>query len=191
MDDWMLAAAGITIAAVVVALLVGWVTWRWWARRRRSSIRDVLKAIAVDRLENVLVPDGMGGEIHIEHLLLTTRGILVLNVKGYKGVIFASDRMDQWTSIDKGERSTFQNPLPTLYDRVAAVRQIARDLEVAGFVVFPSLADFSKGRPGNVRLPDDLLEEYAKPDKSDVGRLTEAFQPYWERIRAAARAAPA
>jgi Nuclease-related domain len=191
MNDWMLAAAGIAIAAVVVALLAGWVMWRWWARRRRSSIRDVLKAIAVDRLENVLVPDGMGGEIHIEHLLLTTRGILVLNVKAYKGVVFASDRMDQWTAIDKGERSTFQNPLPTLYDRVAAVRQIARDLEVAGFVVFPSLADFSKGRPRNVRLPEDLLEEYAKPDKADVGRLTEAFQPYWERIRAAARAAPA
>jgi hypothetical protein len=191
MNDWMLAAAGIAIAAVVVALLAGWVMWRWWARRRRSSIRDVLKAIAVDRLENVLVPDGMGGEIHIEHLLLTTRGILVLNVKAYKGVVFASDRMDQWTAIDKGERSTFQNPLPTLYDRVAAVRQIARDLEVAGFVVFPSLADFSKGRPRNVRLPEDLLEEYAKPDKADVGRLTEAFQPYWERFRAAARAAPA
>lgn len=189
MNDWVPGAVEITILAIGAALLIGWLIWRWWMRRRRSTINDALKAVAVDRLENVLVPDGMGGEIHIEHLLLTTRGILVLNVKGYQGVVFASERMDQWTAIDKGERSTFQNPLPTLYDRVAAVRQIVRDVEVAGFVVFPSLADFSKGRPRNVTLPEDLLADYARPDKAEIGPSTEAFQPYWEKIRAAARSA--
>lgn len=178
------------IIGVAAALLVGWLAWRWWRRRRQSSIADVIKAIAVERLDNVLVPDGMGGEIHIEHLLLTTRGILVVDVKHYRGVVFASERMDQWTAIDSGERSTFQNPLPTLYDRVAAVRQLIRDVEVLGSVVFPSLADFSKGRPRDVALPDDLLERYAKPDdKADVGRLTEAFEPHWEKVRAAAHPA--
>lgn len=178
------------IAGVAVGLLLAWLSWRWWRRRRQSSIADVLKAIAVERLEDVLVPDGMGGEIHIEHLLLTAHGILVVNVKRYRGVVFASERMDLWTAIDSGERSTFQNPLPTLYDRVAAVRQLVRDIDVAGFVVFPSLADFSKGRPRDVTLPDDLLEHYAKPDdKADIGRLTEAFEPHWEKIRAAARPA--
>lgn len=178
------------IIGLVAALVVAWLAWRWWRRRRQPSIANVLKAIAVERLDNVLMPDGMGGEIHIEHLLLTMRGILVLNVKRYQGVIFASERMDQWTAIDSGERSTFQNPLATLYDRVAAVRQLVRDVEVLGFVVFPSLADFSKGRPRDVALPDDLLENYSKPDdKADIARLTEALEPHWEKIRAAARPA--
>lgn len=181
-----LAVAGLILVAV---LIVGWLLWLWWRKRQRSSVRDALRAISVEHLENVLVPDGMGGEIHIEHLLLTTRGILVLNVKRYEGVIFASERMDQWTAIDKSERWTFQNPLSSLYDRIAAVRELVREVEVDGFVVFPSLADFSKGRPRDVRLPEDLLEDYAKPDKADVGRLTEALQPYWEKIRGAARAA--
>ena len=35
-----------------------------------------------------LVSDGMGGEIHIEHLLLTGKGLVVLDVKTITGVAF-------------------------------------------------------------------------------------------------------
>lgn len=179
---------GLSFAAT---LLVGFLLWRWWKRRNRSSISDALAAIAIKRLEDVLVPNGMGGEIHIEHLLLTKRGILVINVKRYEGVIFAGDRMDQWTAIATGGRSTFQNPLANLYDRVAAVRELVRDVEVAGFLVFPSQADFSKGRPADVMLPEDLLNTYSMPDQTELRSMTEAFEPQWERIREAVRPASA
>jgi hypothetical protein len=181
----------IVALSAAAALLLGVLLFVWWKRRRRSSIGEALEAIAVERIEHVLVPDGMGGEIHVEYLLLTTRGILVLDVKPYEGVIFASERMDQWTVIGPGGRSTFPNPLGSLYDRVAAVRQLVRDVEVKGFVVFPPQADFSKGRPADVQLPDDLVEAYAKPEKDEIGRLTEAFSPHWEKIRAAAQPASA
>ena len=170
-------------------LLIGGLVWRWRRQRRRSSIGDALAAVAVEHLQDVLVPDNMGGEIHLEHLLLTTHGVLVVNVKRYEGAVFASERMDQWTAIGPEGRSSFQNPLPNLYDRVAAVRQLVRDVEVRGVVVFPSVADFSKGRPDGVLLPEDLLEAYAKPDQTDVGRLTEAFEPHWDRILEAVRPA--
>ena len=175
----------VAAAAALAALLVVIVR----RRRNRSSIREALKAIAVDQVEDVLVPDGMGGEIHIEHLLLTARGIVILNVKRYEGVIFAGDRMDQWTVIGPRGRSTFPNPLGTLYDRIAAVRQLVRDVDVAGFVVFPAEADFSKGRPDEVLLPDDLAAAYARPDKRELGKLTEAYASHWETIKASARPA--
>lgn len=177
------------VLVALAALLLAAFAFVWWRRRKRSSIRDALSAIAVERVEHVLVPDGMGGEIHIEHLVLTTRGILVLDVKPYDGVIFASDRMDQWTAMGANGRSTFPNPLGSLYDRVAAVSQLVRDVEVKGFVVFPPQADFSKGRPADVSLPDDLVAQYAKPDKDEIARRIEAFAPYWEKIRAAVQPA--
>ena len=178
--------AAIAAAALVLAVLL----WLLLLRRRRSStLRSALAAIAVEHIEDVVVPDGIDGEIHIEHLLLTARGVLVLNVKFYEGVIFAGDRMEQWTVIGPGGRSTFNNPLPSLYDRVAAVRQLIRDVNVTGYVVFPSSADFTKGRPADVMLPEDLQGAYAKPDKAELGRVTEAFAPHWELIRRAARPA--
>lgn len=183
--------SAVAIGAMVASALIvlGIAILVWWRRRNRSSIREALGAIAVERLEDVLVPDGMGGEIHVEHLILTVRGILVIDVKRYEGIIFASDRMDQWTVIGPNGRSTFQNPLGTLYDRVAAVSQLVRDVDVAGCVVFPAQADFSKGRPSNVRLPGDLLEAYARTDAETTARLAEAFAPHWEKIRQAVQPA--
>jgi hypothetical protein len=172
-------AGGIGFGAVVV---VGLLVWLWLRRRHGSSARDAIAAVAIERLDDVLVPDGMGGEIHLEHLLLTARGILVFNVKHFRGVIFASERMDQWTAIGPDGRSTFKNPLASLYDRVAAVRGLVRDIEVTGFLLFPSQADFSKGRPGDVILPEDLVRSYAKPDKGGIGQVYEAFQPLWDRV---------
>lgn len=179
------------IAGAVTATLILLGLGVWWSVRRRkhSSIREALAAIAVDRMEDIVVPDGMGGEIHIEHLILTVRGVLVINVKRFEGVIFASDRMDQWTAMSAEGRSTFPNPLGALYDRVAAVRQLVRDVAIDGYVVFPASADFSKGRPADIRLPDDLLEVYAKPSKEETARFIEAFGPHWARIRQAAKPA--
>jgi hypothetical protein len=177
--------AAIVAAAVILTALL----WLLLRRRRRSTVRNALAAIAVEHIEDIVVPDGIDGEIHIEHLLLTSRGVLVLNVKTYDGIIFAGDRMEQWTVIGAGGRSTFNNPLPSLYDRVAAVRQIIRDVDVTGYVVFPSSADFTKGRPADVMLPEDLQSAYAKPDKTELGRVTEAFAPHWEILRNAARPA--
>jgi len=177
--------AGIVVAVVLLALG----TWYFWKQRRRSTIGKSLAAIAIEHLEDVVIPDGMEGEIHIEHLLLTRRGVLVLNIKSYEGVVFAADKLDQWTVIGPAGRLAFNNPLPSLYDRVAAVRQLLRDVDVAGFVVFPAGADFSKGRPDDVLLPEDLIASYAKPDKADLGRLIDAFGPHWETLRAATRPA--
>ena len=184
-------STGLIAGIVAAVLLVGIFILVLVKRRRRSTIASALAAIAVEHIENVVVPDDIDGEIHIEHLLLTRRGVLVLDVKAYEGVVFAGDRMDQWTAIGPDGRSAFRNPLPSLYDRVAAVRQLVRDIEVTGFVVFPSGADFSKGRPSDVTLPEDLLEAYAKPDKAELGRLIEAFAPQWDVIRQTARSASA
>ena len=180
---------GALSSAALALVLAG--LWLWRRSRRRSTVETALAAIALDRLRDVFVPDGMGGEIHIEHLLLTVHGIVVINVKPYVGVVFGSDRMDQWTAIAPSGRSVFPNPLSSLYDRVAAVRQLVRDIDVVGFVVFPSLADFSKGRPADVCLPEDLLAAYSSTDDADPERATGAFAPHWEKIVAAARPASA
>jgi hypothetical protein len=171
----------------LIALVLAAVLYR--RSRRQPSLRRAMSAVAVDRLENIVVPDGMGGEIYIEHLLLTARGLIVIDVKEYQGTIFGSDRMDEWTVIAAQRRFTFPNPQNTLYDRIAALRQFVRDVPVAGHVLFNQSADFSKGRPRDVILPAELEGHYGKLDRAESQRLLEAFAQHWDRVKDAAKPA--
>ena len=179
-------AAGIAAAL----LLVGLVVWLVWRRKRGPELARALEAVAIERLQNVLVPDGMGGHIQVEHLLLTGQGLVVIDAKSFAGTIFASERMAEWTVIGKQGRFTFPNPLGTLYDRVAALRQLVRDVPVAGFVLFAGGADFTKGRPRDVLSAAELIERYRRPDQADLERLLVAFAPHWDRVKAAIEPVP-
>lgn len=174
-----------SVLGAAVVVLLGVATWLWWRRRGGPGLSQALATVAIDRVQDVLLPDGMGGQIQVEHLLLTGNGLIVIDVKAFEGTIFAGERMEEWTVIGAKGRFTFPNPLGTLYDRVAALRQLVRDVPVAGFVLFGGGADFSKGRPRDVLLPADLLDRYPRPDQADLERLLVAFAPHWDRVKAA------
>jgi hypothetical protein len=169
-------------AAVLGAVLLALVGWLWW-RRGDASARRAIRSVAVDALHDVLVPDGMGGQIHVEHLLLTAQGLVVVDVKRFRGVVFGSDRMGEWTVMAERRRFTFPNPQSALYDRMAALRQIARDVPVSGHIVFEKGADFSKGRPKDVLLPTELQELYRKPAPGDLQNALKLLRPQWETVK--------
>ena len=179
--------AAIAGGVVLLGLLLAW--WLWW-RKSGPEIARALESVAIERLQNVLLPDGMGGHIQVEHLLLTGQGFVVIDAKSFAGTIFASERMAEWTVIGKEGRFTFPNPLGTLYDRVAALRQLVRDVPVAGHVLFGGGADFTKGRPRDVLSAAELVEIYRRPDAADLERLLVAFAPHWDRVKQAIEPVP-
>ena len=85
--------------------------------------------------------------------------------------------------ISENHRYTFSNPQPALYDRVAAVRQIVRQVPVEGRVLFLDGAEFTKGTPSMVCGLDELLAEFGETDKAAAQRKIEAFKPHWELVQ--------
>jgi hypothetical protein len=158
----------------------------WFIYRRRAGgdhLQRVLKEIAFARIEGLVVPDSDGGEIQVDYLLLTSQGLLILHVKDVQGVVFGSDKMQDWTVISKERRFTFSNPQPALYDRIAAVKQIVRQVPVEGRVLFLDGAEFTKGVPSMVCTVDELLEEFREKDRAAAQRKVEAFKPHWELLQ--------
>ncbi|HSG95155.1 MAG TPA: hypothetical protein VLA28_06520, partial [Afifellaceae bacterium] len=97
-----------------------------------------------------------------------------------------SDKMDNWTVIAENKRFTFTNPQPGLYDRIAAVRQVVRQVPVSGRVVFLDGARFTKGVPDMVANLDQLLEDFGDSDEAAAKVKIEAFTPHWEQIKSLA-----
>jgi hypothetical protein len=165
--QWLLASIA------VVLLLVAW--WIYRRRRRGNRLAQVLNEISYDRIDQLLVPNGDEGEIQIDHLLLTAQGLLIVDIKDVVGTVFGGDKMQEQ---------------PALYDRIAAVRHIVRQVPVAGRLLFLDSAAFTKGVPKLVASLDELHAEFYEPDAAVAKVKIESFKPHWDLIRKQALNAP-
>ena len=69
------------VAATLTLGLLGYV-WRAYLRRRaRATLNEAITGAGLDSLQDVLVPDGMGGTLHVDFLLLTSQGVLVVDLR--------------------------------------------------------------------------------------------------------------
>lgn len=167
---------------LVVLLLVLLAVYQRRYRKARR-LKKVLGAIAYDRIDELIIPSADEGEIQIDHLLLTAEGLLIVDIKDVNGAVFGSDRMQDWTVISDDRRFTFSNPQHALYDRIAAVRQIVRQVPVSGRILFLDGAEFKKGVPGLVCTLDSMLAEFSEKDRAVGKSKIEAFKPHWDLIR--------
>lgn len=184
---WAAGAGGLLILG-----FGAYVCARLWDRyRNRKALLMRLDRISHDTVHQVLVPDGMGGHFHIDHLLLTDRGLVVLDTRRVAGTIFGGDQMSEWTVMSRKSRATFDNPQPALYDRVAAVKQLAGDAPVEGRLVFSNLGRFTKGMPKWVMMLDDLEGEYPVINRSASGSPQfEQLKQTWGRVKTHLRPSP-
>jgi len=181
----------LTVVGLVMFLaLVIYLVRALRVRAADRSLHQGIVSVSLEFLHNVLVPDGNGATMHVDYLLLTSRGVVVIDLRNQRGNIFGGDQMTQWTVMNGASRATFQNPQHALYDRVAAVRALAGELPVEGRILFTRRARFPKGLPRWTLMVDSLRAEFP-PVASDAGRAwLERFRGEWQAIAGAVKPSP-
>jgi hypothetical protein len=177
------------IAVVLAAIAIGaFMAWRWQMGRRMRAARALaVTSCGYDFLSDVLVPDGQDAPLHVDFLLLTARGVVVIDLRDIAGNIFGGDQMTKWTVMHRAQRYTFVNPQTSLYDRIAAVRAVAQELPVEGRIVFTNRGRFPKGLPRHTLMLDSLPSEFPASDREAMRVLLERWMPAWDGIKRAAR----
>jgi hypothetical protein len=175
---WAFPAVGVAVLVALIAIGIRAYLARRFIRRNEERINS----IAFEILRNILIPNGNGGQIHINYLLLTERGLLVLDLFDVPGAVFGGDQMFQWTAIGRKLRFTFANPQSILYDRMAAVKLLAGEIPVEGRLVFTQRGDFPKGKPKDVLRIDQLNEDFPAIDRTRTN-VAAAFQDIWQHIK--------
>jgi hypothetical protein len=175
------------VAVALLALLGG----RAWVVRRRDARRVArVTAGAADFLRNVLVPDGNGGDYHLDFVLLTSRGVVIIDMRDFSGIVFGGDQMTAWTLMSGPTRTTFVNPQAGLYDRIASVKAIATDTPVEGRIVFTKRAKFPKGLPRFTVMLDSVAAEFPKLGAAELEIAVSKYRPGWARLKEAAKPSP-
>ena len=179
-NSWLVWA----VAGACALLLLGLVAVMLW--RRTTAIerhaRHILTNIADRLLRDVALPDGIGGWVVIDAVLLRDSNIYVLDLRDIEGAIFGAEKMDHWTIIGRHWRSQFQNPLHFMQDRVLAVRTLLPELNVSGHVLFSARAQFPKGRPDGVQLLDEFSRQLMRPKSKTPVTLDPQIEALWQRL---------
>jgi hypothetical protein len=172
-------------ALFAVLLLLLFVIYRY-STAKGPKLSLVLNEIAYERVDGLVIPNTDDGEIQIDHLLLTSQGLLIIDIKDIQGTVFGSNKMQDWAVITENRRFTFSNPQPALFDRIAAVRHIVREVPVSGRILFLDGAKFTKGMPELVCSLADLQADFGEADKSAAKIKIESFRQHWEALNARA-----
>jgi hypothetical protein len=172
----------LTIILALIVLILAVLLWRLIYKRKSEEPHARFSKVSKAYLADFLIPDGQGGEIHIDHAMLCSRGIVIVDIKDVEGNIFGSDPMQDWTVITGKNRFTFANPQTGLFDRTAAVAHLLPNLPVKGYIAFTDRGKFTKGLPGHVISLDALIGELAEEAKSGAEAL-DAYWPAWEKLR--------
>jgi hypothetical protein len=169
------------LAVAVIAVAIWWIV-RWRSAVNRE-LQRLLKTVSQDTLIDFIIPNGAGGEIHIDHLLLTSHGLILLDTKDMAGAVFAGEQLDTWSATLLGARMTFNNPIPLLEERTAALRLLAPQVPIESRVLFTNQATFPKGHPEQVATVQALIDDY-----HEVTQAMEAhdFSREWQNIKVVA-----
>ena len=150
-----------TLLAAVVAVVLACVALAVWLRVTavHRHVTRTLRNLADRLIRDIIIPDGVGGFVPVDALVLRDRKLYVLDIRDVEGAVFGSEKMDIWTAMGRRRRYQFNNPIRPMHDRVAAVKYLVPGVEVVPRVLFTSRGHFPKGRPDGVQL----LEEFAQP----------------------------
>ncbi|MFK8015353.1 MAG: nuclease-related domain-containing protein [Gammaproteobacteria bacterium] len=171
-------------ATVLVIVTVFVVYWFTPIRRLERRLKKTLKLIGADTLTNVVIPDGVDGEIQIDQVLLTARGLLVLEIKRVDGTVFGGERLDNWTALTPSSRVAFNNPLDLLNRRVIALRaRFGDEVPVDGRVVLVGNVTLGADLPPSVTTPTLLAEQFAQAPARSARAELSAYYPHWDRLR--------
>jgi hypothetical protein len=145
-----------------------------------------LRNVADRLLRNVVLPDGVGGHIGVDVLLLRDNRLYVLAMLHAEGAIFGGDKMDQWTIMGRHKRFIFRNPLHLMQDRMLALRALVPELTLVPRIVFTGHGHFPKGRPEDVELLTEFAAPLRRPRKFKAPALEPKLEEIWTRLREAA-----
>ena len=175
-------------ALVAVLLLVLlWLLYRRSKHKKTAAYRldKILKPLKQDEVRQIIIPDGIGGLLEIENLILMEQGLLIVETYPISGNLFGAENIDQWTQIIEGRSFKFANPLRHVRNAREGLKLLAPKVPVFCRVVFTADSHFPKGKPGEVSVLDTLTEDIA--DLHDAPLHGELTRKGWERIMRIAR----
>lgn len=103
-------------------------------------------------INDVTLPLGDGGTTQIDHIVISSFGIFVIETKNMKGWIFGSEKQATWTQTIYRSKQTFQNPLRQNFKHIKVLSDLLKLPEDTfnSVIIFTHNSEFKSQMPTNV-----------------------------------------
>ena len=138
----------------------------------RKAITANFKAPHYHLLNNLTLPD-QDGTTQIDHVLVSTKGVFVIETKNYSGWIFGDEKAKQWTQVVYRVKNRFQNPIRQNFKHLKVIQNELDFLpkeQIHSIVVFVGDAKFKTPMPKGVLYLHQLVD-HIKTYEEDVVSL--------------------
>lgn len=148
--------------------------------RGEALVRQALVRYCTGReahlLSNVTLKLEDWSTTQVDHVLVSRKGIFVIETKHYKGWIFGAAKSKVWTQTIYKEKNKFQNPIHQNFKHVKAIEKLLDFLDpvsIHNIVVFSGDAIFKTPKPNNVYYLKELISaiEYYTDDVLSLNRV--------------------
>lgn len=136
-------------------------------------------------IKDFIIPDGIGGLLEIEHLILMKQGFLLIKTYPMSGNLFGAEKIDQWTQIIEGRSFKFPNPLRHIHISCQALKVLAPEIPIFCRVIFSADSHFPKGKPVEVSILNSLAEDMQ--GVADSPLIPEKTIKAWNKLMRIAR----
>lgn len=158
--------------SLIIALFIGFLIGRWrhvaaetaaeteGERAVRTRLTNTFQSPSYHLLNSVTLPC-RDGSTQIDHVLISTFGIFVIESKHYDGWIFANSKSSHWTQVFYKVKHKFQNPLRQNYKHYVVLRKLLDfipKVHIHPVVVFTGDAEFRTEVPNGVYNLDQLIQ---------------------------------
>ncbi len=177
----------IELVLVLFIVLLALVAFLWKKRQLSSAaqIDKILQPFKRDEVKEIIIPDGIGGLLEIEHVVLLDQGLLLIETYPISGNLFGADQIDEWTQIVDGRSYKFTNPLWHIHTARQALKLLAPNVPIFCRVVFNADSHFPKGKPSEVSVLETLSEDMQVVTESPD--IIDKAEKAWQRCLRIAR----
>lgn len=179
------ASIGLTILCVLILTVAVFFFVKKRPVTPSHKINSILQSLKQDEVKEIIIPDGIGGLLEIEHLILMEQGLLLIETYSMAGNIFGSEQIDQWTQIIDGRSFKFANPLRHIRTSRQALKVLAPNTPIFCRVIFSADSVFPKGKPEEVSTLNTLAEDMQSVIERPA--ILDKVRHSWGRIMRIAR----
>lgn len=168
MSDLFLNAVIIGAICLLIGLFIGFSVGFMQRVKRQNSGETTVRNMLIKTFPNkdyhlmndITIPLE-DGSTQVDHILVSQKGVFIIETKNYSGWIFGNSDNPYWTQVIFQFRSKFQNPIHQNYKHLLVIRKLLDFLPLTAIipiVVFTGEAEFKTDKPQGVYYLSELVD---------------------------------